>query len=232
MKATLVLLGGGEIGTGETYALDQLVASLSHQPNPHVLFLGVASHDNQGYFQAVDDMYSRFGCMSLPLALENETPDLPELRSAISWADIVYIGGGDTRHLLERLKATHLDRLLIEALDQRSDLIVAGLSAGASMWNAYSYADCDIMEGTSDKMTFLKGLAYLPYVFTPHAEETNRAGFAEDLSALDFTTAYALENDTALVFTPKGFYSFKNDGSKHVYAYHKNGDKIVKEELK
>jgi dipeptidase E len=231
MKATLVLLGGGEIGNGETYALDQLVASLSHQPNPHVLFLGVASHDNPSYLKAVDDMYSQFGCMSLPLNLENENPDLPELRSAISWADIIYIGGGDTRHLLQRLKATRLDKLLIEALNQRSDLVVAGLSAGASMWNEYSYADCDIMEGTSDKMTFLRCLGYLPYVFSPHADQSDRAGFAHDLASLDFTTAFALENDTALVFTPKGFYPFKNDATKHVFAYYKNGDTIRKEEL-
>lgn len=231
MKATLVLLGGGEIGTGETYALDQLVASLSHQPNPHVLFLGTASHDAPGYLKAVDDMYSQFGCMSLPLNLENENPDLPELRSALSWADIVYIGGGDTRHLLQRLKATHFDQLLIEALEKRSDLVVAGLSAGASIWNAYSYADCDIMEGTSDKMTFLKCLGYLPYVFSPHADQADRAHYAEDLAQLDFPSAFALENDTALVFTSKGFYPFKNDASKHVYVYHKVDGKIRKEEL-
>jgi peptidase E len=120
---------------------------------------------------------------------------------------------------------------LIEALEKRSDLVVAGLSAGASMWNAYSYADCDIMEGTSDKMTFLKCLGYLPYVFSPHADEKNRAHFGEDLTKLDFQTAYALENDTALVFTPKSFYSFKNDAAKHVYVYHKNGVSIRKEEL-
>ena len=40
MKATLILIGGGEIGNGETRPVDEKVRSYSSKENPHLLFLG------------------------------------------------------------------------------------------------------------------------------------------------------------------------------------------------
>jgi dipeptidase E len=203
MKATLVLIGGGEIGNGETRPIDEKVRSLSWKDNPHVLFLPTASHDTEGCVEAVKGAYGALGCEVEGLYLFDATPSLSELQAALNWADIVYIGGGNTKDLLIRLKKTGFDQLLIKAVNEREDLTVAGLSAGASMWCEHSYADCDILSGVSDQMVFLKCLGYLPFVFNPHAQDPSRAGFLEALAGLKFKKAYSLENDTALIVRGK-----------------------------
>jgi dipeptidase E len=208
MKATLVLIGGGEIGNGETRPIDEKVRSLSSKDCPHVLFLPTASHDPESYVDAVKGAYGALGCEVEALYLWEANPGLEELRSALNWADIVYIGGGNTKDLLMRLATTGFDRLLIEALDTREDLIVAGLSAGASMWCECSYADCEISSGVSDQMVFLPCLDYLPVVFNPHAQDELRAGFLSGLKGIKFRKAYSLENDTALIIRNKKISEF------------------------
>jgi dipeptidase E len=208
MKATLILIGGGEIGNGETRPIDEKVRSYSSKENPHLLFLGTASGDPESYTEAVGAVYGSLGCDVQPLCLATETPSFDELQSAMDWADIVYIGGGNTKTLISRLKETRFDRLLLKSLEEREDFVLAGLSAGASCWCQASYADCDIMDGLSDKMVFLPCLGYLPFVFNPHAQDPARAGFLADLKTLHFKTAYSLENDTALVIRKKKVVAF------------------------
>jgi len=203
MKATLVLIGGGEIGNNETYPLDQKVRSFSKKASAHMLFLGTASEDPEGYDDAVERVYGELGCEVRPLHLASETPSREALQEALDWADMVYLGGGNTKFLLKRLQETGFAQMMIRALDEREDLVVAGLSAGASCWCECSYADCDIMDGVSEKMVFLPCLGYLPFVFNPHAQDPARSGFVEELKKIQFQTAYSLENDTALVIQGK-----------------------------
>lgn len=231
MSATLVLLGGGEIGQGQTEPLDRQIASFSRQVNPHLLFLGTASHDTPSYFDAVEAVYSHYGCQCLPLNLYEETPDLEELRSGLSWADILYIGGGNTRDLLRRFHQTGFDNLLLQAIERRNDLVVAGLSAGASCFCHYSYADCDIMDGKSDKMAWLAGFGYFPYLFTPHADGADRAHFADDFKKTGEEEALALEDLTALVYEGKSHFVLKADKSKHAYRYTNRNGIFEKTEL-
>lgn len=224
MKGTLLLIGGGEIGNGETRPIDEKVVSLSNKDNPHLLFLPTASHDERSYSQAVSVAYGALGCVVAPLyLLERTTP--AHLLAVLNWADIIYIGGGDTKVMMEVFKATGFDRLLIDQLENRADLVVAGLSAGASMWCEKSYADYEITEGISDHMVFLSCLGYLPIVFNPHAQDPERANFINELKTVDFNEAYALDNDTVLIVKDKKVDSvFKAYPDKKVQRYlHKNG---------
>jgi dipeptidase E len=208
MKATLILIGGGEIGNGETRPVDEKVRSYSSKENPHLLFLGTASGDPESYTEAVRSVYGELSCEVEPLSIANETPSPEDLKEALAWADMMYIGGGNTKTLIKRLKETGLDQLLLKALNERENFVLAGLSAGASCWCEASYADCDIMDGISDKMVFLSCLGYLPYVFNPHAQDPSRTAFLEDLKSFHFKTAYSLENDTALIIQGKKVVEF------------------------
>src|SRR5574344_1535715 len=124
MKATLILVGGGEIGNNETFPLDQKVRSYSKKGNPHMLFLGTASEDPESYDEAVERVYGELGCEVRPLHLAHETPSWETLQDALDWADMVYLGGGNTKLLVERLKQTGFARMMTKALDEREDLVV------------------------------------------------------------------------------------------------------------
>lgn len=199
MSATFVLIGGGEIGQGETYLIDQRVVALSSKPDAKLLFLPTAAHDAPGYFPVVQAMYSQFGCDCQDLNIYEETPDTNYLQNMIDYADIIYIGGGNTRDLLRRLKDCELDRILLKAAQTRDDLVIAGFSAGASMWFDASYADCDITDGVSDKMVFLKCLGYLPGLFNPHAQNEDRKNFEKDFRKSSFKEALSLDSGASLI---------------------------------
>ncbi len=231
MKSTLVLIGGGEIGRGETFPIDKKIVSLVRRGNPHVLFIGAASDDVPSYLEAVRRMYSSFWAETLPFDLAENRPDKEEMMSAISWADVIYLGGGDTRKLIKALDESGFSSLLIKAMDVREDLVVAGLSAGASYWFKESYADCDIMEGKSDKMVFLPCSGYLPFIFTPHAEQADRKGFDKELKDREFGEAYAISGNAALIITSKGNVAFKGSPTSFVNHYSKIGHSITKKSL-
>jgi dipeptidase E len=133
MKATLILIGGGEIGNGETRPVDEKVRSYSSKENPHLLFLGTASGDPESYTEAVRSVYGELSCEVEPLSIANETPSPEDLKEALAWADMMYIGGGNTKTLIKRLKETGLDQLLLKALNEREDFVLAGLSAGRKL---------------------------------------------------------------------------------------------------
>lgn len=228
MKSTLIMIGGGELGNGETLPIDQQVRQYCPKEHAHLLFLPTASHDTESYSEAVKRVYEALGCEVVSLYIYEATPTLEELQRALDWADIVYIGGGNTRDLLRRLHETGFDRVLLNAMEDREDLVVAGISAGASMWCRASYADCDIMDGTSDHMIFLNCLNYLPFVFNPHAQEEDRRDFPKDFSESKFIQAYSLDGDTAMVIQDKKIVKIiKISEGLSVQLFHKGRDGIL-----
>jgi dipeptidase E len=230
MKSTLIMIGGGEIGNGETLPLDQEVRRFCPKEWAHVLFLPTAAHDVESYTEAVKRVYEPLGCEVESLCLYTETPTLESLQEAMDWADIIYIGGGNTRDLLRRLKETGFDHILLNAMNKREDLVVAGYSAGASMWCRASYADCDIMDGISNKMVFLKCFNYLPFVFNPHAQEEDRQDFAADFAASNFIQAYSLDKDTGIVIKDKKVVQvLKIDDALRVTYFRRDKNNIVKQ---
>ena len=45
----IVAIGGGEIGEGETLAIDKEIVSLTGKDHPRALFIPTASSDSRGY---------------------------------------------------------------------------------------------------------------------------------------------------------------------------------------
>ena len=73
MTKNLVLIGGGEIkgwnfetkdSNQELYQtenIDKNIVELSNKENPKMLFIGTASREREGYFEAIKNIYSKFG---------------------------------------------------------------------------------------------------------------------------------------------------------------------------
>ena len=52
----IVAIGGGEIGEGETLAIDKEIVSLTGKDHPRALFIPTASSDSRGYWQTFQDV--------------------------------------------------------------------------------------------------------------------------------------------------------------------------------
>lgn len=98
------LIGGGEVGNLETFRIDAAIVEYSNKRNPNVLYVPMASHDSEGYIQVVKSIYegileSKYDYLSL-----SEHPDREKIESKIEKADIIYVGGGDTKYLIDKWK--------------------------------------------------------------------------------------------------------------------------------
>ena len=195
MKRTLICIGGGEIRSKETLKIDEQIALMAKEKAGEkravAVFVGTASHDSLPYFNSFRKTYTSNFDIKADLALLTKK-DIPmdKIKGKLENADMIYIGGGNTLFMLETWQKTGFLDMLREAYNR--GVIIAGLSAGAICWFEDMYTDS--AEGSDYKLE--KGLGILKGVMSPHYD--NRAEF--DSIATTFPLAYAVENNSAIVF--------------------------------
>src|SRR5207247_446044 len=81
---------------------------------PAVLFVPTASGDSEWYVARFHDAFARLWCRPSHLTLFRRTPDL---REAVLAADVVYVGGGNTKSMLAIWREWGLDPILAGAVD-------------------------------------------------------------------------------------------------------------------
>lgn len=180
MKGKIVVIGGGNNGrrrpdgTRSPYdmeAIDREIVALTGKARPHFLFLGHAQNDpeaEQAYFDTMRNIYSGiFGCECGALI----SSDLPEAEEALEWADIVYVGGGDTRKMLELWKMHSFERPLRRALERGA--VLCGVSAGANCW--FRGCSSDTLRTASGDpnapLVSLECLGFVDAFFAPHCND-------------------------------------------------------------
>ncbi len=101
----LVCIGGGEIPRYkdgvllpyETKEIDEEIVRLSNKSNPNLLFISIASSNPDEYFKGIKNVFSKLGCNVSHLDI-NKSYD--EIKDSILNTDIIYVGGGNTKHLM------------------------------------------------------------------------------------------------------------------------------------
>lgn len=199
MKKRIIAIGGGEIKNKTTIEIDRYIASLikerANGGRGCALFLGTASHDSMPYFNSFRKTYtSVFDIKAEVGLLVYGEMDIDNIKAKIDKADCIYVGGGDTKFMLDLWQEKGVDKLLIKAYN--SGVILCGLSAGAVCWFRDAYTDYDIMRGQSSEYKVLPAMGLLDGIACPHYDE--RPEFDE--VAKNFDLAYAIGNDSAIVF--------------------------------
>ena len=152
----LVAIGGGKIPKWsfetkddketkyETKAIDEEIVRISGKVNPRMIFIGTASKENEYYFNAIKDIYEALGAEVTNLSLEdfNEMHETKEeyinrIRNLILDSDIIYIGGGNTKYMIEKWKEFYIENILKEALADGT--VLAGFSAGSYIMFKFNY---------------------------------------------------------------------------------------------
>ena len=193
----IVAIGGGELDT--THSINQYIVELAGKENANLLFIGTASHDAEGYISAIRAEFESLGCVVSALCLTTTTYTEKEIDDILNQADIIYVGGGDTRTMMETWKQYSLDKKLKE-IYEKDTAVLAGLSAGAICWFRSGHSDSDSFNGGEEwKYIILDGMLGLyPYCLCPHYNEEGRETFDLMISEVDYD-GLALENDTAFV---------------------------------
>lgn len=222
--ATFVIIGGGEIGSKETYKIDEKIVALANKDKPNFLFIPTASNESEGYINCVKSIYGdSLKCNFDWLSLKTENSE-KELEKII-WADIIYVGGGNTREMLKLWKKYKLDEELIKF--SSTEKIYCGLSAGSICWFEYGISDSESFTNpnTSDYTT-IEGLGFIKGCHSPHYDDRiKEKSFIKFLSNYDHDIL-AIENNCALIIT-QNIEIIKSNEDRNAYYITNKGKNIT-----
>lgn len=247
MKKKIVAIGGGECGritkSGykmpyETKQIDTEIIRLTEKETPNFLFIGHSQSSEQGenkYFETMCAIYGDiFGCECKTILKSDLLSQSSEhIKDLISWADIIYVGGGDTKGMVEFWGETGFDKLLYEAW--LSGKVMCGLSAGANCWfNSCSSDSLKIQTGDSSApMITVECLNLINAFFTPHCDEadeySNRLEHMKEALTNTELVGLGVSNCCALEIVDDEYRLIRCDASNYgieafaVKTYYKNG---------
>lgn len=218
----IVAISGGDLSS--TRPLNFHAIKLSGKTNPNVLFVGTASRDADGYFASIEKEYENLGCHVKSLCLVTKSYRNEDIDHLLSWADIIYVGGGDTVSMMLVWKQHGLDEKLKEIYREDS-AVLTGLSAGAICWFNCGHSDSQSFHGDENShYCWADGmLNFVDYAFCPHYNEDGRESFDSMLKGKNLT-GLAMENNTAFVENNGNRYFIKSDSlAKAFEIQYKNG---------
>ena len=196
-----MLIGGGEVGRGdtsyETKKIDEEIVKMTGKEHPNLLFIGLASSYSDSYYDVIKKNFKNLGCTPVYLKKNNliHNPDI--VMQKFLDADIIYVGGGDTVKLLEKIEEYHLVPYFDDALQR--NVVLAGISAGAILFSLKGFSDAYILRGKKDYYDFIHGLGYTPISITPHYhQDPIKKKELKDYLKYHHDIVYGLENGTAL----------------------------------
>jgi dipeptidase E len=236
VRKAIVAIGGGEIRTRGTAAIDREIIRLSNSKHPNVLFIPTASSDSEPYWKHFSEYYDKFlKCKTDVLYLVNQRPSAQQIERKILSADIVYVGGGNTLFMMRVWRRLGVDQVLKAAY--QDGIVLAGISAGAICW---------FDSGHSDSMSFynprdwnyinVKGLGFIHAVHCPHYNGMTRGvprrkDFREMIRRVG-GIGIALENNCALELIDGRFYRVITSKSyARAYRVHKSGGDVIAEQI-
>ena len=232
---TIVAIGGGDISTLATEPIDREIIRLSGKSNPNTLFIPTASSDSTEYWDAFDAAYRGvYACQTDVLYLLGEAPDRAAIVQKIVWADVIYVGGGNTLKMMRRWRRLGVDDLLRTAHDRGA--VLCGSSAGAICWFDSGHSDSMSFYSPEDwKYIAVTGMGLLSGLACPHYNgETDgvprRRDFHEMLQRKG-GHGLAIDNDCAVVFTDEGYRVVAANGTSGAYTLSIGGGDVNERRL-
>jgi dipeptidase E len=155
--------GGGFLMDDATLAQERWLLTLcARAAPPRVVFVGTASGDAERAQLKFMKVFSALG--ALPSTLGFFPYEMRrDYAAAVSEADLVYVGGGNTPAMLAVWRSFGFDRALRAAYERGT--VLAGISAGANCW-----FDGYVTDSIPGGGVRTDGLGWLDGVFCPHLD--------------------------------------------------------------
>jgi dipeptidase E len=237
MSKMIVTIGGGDIRTRGTAAIDREIIRLSGGRNPSFLFIPTASYDSEIYWKHVKEYFGKLlKCRTDVLFLISGGVTSDQIHNKILSADVIYVGGGNTLFMMRIWRRLGVDKLLKQAYENGA--VLAGISAGAICW---------FDSGHSDSMSFynpqnwkyinVRGLGLIKGIHCPHYNGRTRGiprrrQFREMIRKVG-GTGIALENNCAIEFIDGRFYRvISSKTHARAYRVYKKDGRVIVEQIR
>lgn len=179
-KTKIIAIGGGSLYVPcrppTTLVIDQEAVRLATAELPsgrekvNVLFIPTASGDAIDYCHNVYVQFAlRLGCNYDHLRLSTGQLTWRGIVDKIAWADIIYVGGGNTRDMMEIWEEEGVLEVLRDAYAEGK--VLMGLSAGSICWFEAGLSDSNKFDGDPNwRPMWVDGLGFLPLLNCPHLD--------------------------------------------------------------
>lgn len=190
----------GEPQIYEHEAIDKEIIRLTGKEHPNVLFISHAGEEAEefaSYKKIINTYGFMFNC-NVNLLTINMLKDSKLANTLTEWADIIYVGGGNTRRMINLWRQYQYDETLKKAcLDGK---VLCGISAGANCWFTHSCSDYLQMELNDPFAPFAltDGICLVDLIFNPHANYRGRLEGIKDILKTMPQTGISLSNNMAL----------------------------------
>ncbi|MBL7013465.1 MAG: peptidase E [Candidatus Marinimicrobia bacterium] len=158
----IIAIGGGGFGRNPNHRkIEQYILDLTGKEKPNIVFLPTASAEDSNYIVNYYSCFSKLNCEPSHITLFKRTP---RLDSIINKADVIYVGGGNTKSMLAVWREWKIDKLLLKAYNKGT--ILCGVSAGAICW-----FEEGITDSWASNLNSMECLGFLPEMACPHYQE-------------------------------------------------------------
>ena len=108
MTRKIICIGGGGFGRNpKQRIIENYILSQSNITNPNILFIPTASAEDKSYIVNFYSCFNRLDCSPQHISFFERTP---RLEGIINKADVIYVGGGNTKSMLAVWKEWNLDK--------------------------------------------------------------------------------------------------------------------------
>jgi len=221
----IIAIGGGGFGRNpkhnkiEKYILDQ-----SEKSKPNVVFIPTASAEDKGYLVNYYSCFSRLECKPSHVNFFQRTP---RLDSVINQADIIYVGGGNTKSMLAVWRDWKFDKLLIKAYQKGK--ILCGVSAGAICW-----FEQGITDSWASNLNAINCLGLLKGMACPHYQEEDdrRPSVHQMLINEKAMPGYAIDGGAAVHFKNGDYFrSLQFYPDSHTYQVSLERGEVIEKKM-
>ncbi len=161
-----IAYGGGDVRLGDTLPIDKKVICDHGLTNPRIMLIAAGLHNDLSYKESFIQYVKnelKGDVLLLDLELEPKSEDV--IQGMYASSDVIYIGPGDTRHLMNCIESNNFDNWLIKAM--KEDKLIIGLSAGSNILFKVGIHDQKTVSG-SIMCSPMKGLGFMQFCYSPH----------------------------------------------------------------
>ena len=195
----IIAIGGGGFGRNPKHnKIEKYILSQVDKKKPNIVFIPTASAEDKAY---TVNFYSCFTSLECNPSHINFFQRTPRLDSIINKADIIYVGGGNTKSMLAVWREWKLDKLLLKAYKRGA--VLSGVSAGAICW-----FEQGITDSWASNLNPMECLGFLAGMACPHYQEEKdrRPSVHEMLKKGTAMSGYAIDGGAAIHFKNGKYY--------------------------
>jgi len=161
-KGQIIAIGGGGFRRNPNHnKIEKYILEQTRKEIPNIVFIPTASAEDEGYIVNFYSCFSKLNCQPSHITFFQRTPRLDGI---INKADVIYVGGGNTKSMLAVWREWKLDKLLLKAYNKEK--ILCGVSAGAICW-----FEQGITDSWASNLNAMNCLGFLPEMACPHYQE-------------------------------------------------------------